>query len=250
MMCNCENCRTTNTRMELSDDRDGVNRSQKVQDNLSMVEGSFRPTRPAVSGYQEGLLKDYQEDKAMGLTNTNDFRPGRVAGINEAAGCGPVVKDSGKRQQFTSGMQRDTQEGKPRWDLAMDGPLLRYLYDDDPLVQAFFRWYDSGLLFDAAVVVELISEDDGGADVFLTSYSTLMAEGAIKYTERNWMQANGQAELARFRISACRHFWQWLFGHTDERHGAAVMFNLNGYHYVQDRLQQGDVGTTQPVRAL
>lgn len=34
------------------------------------------------------------------------------------------VKDSGKREQFSSGMQRDTQEGKVRFDLAFDGPLF------------------------------------------------------------------------------------------------------------------------------
>lgn len=35
------------------------------------------------------------------------------------------VKDSGKRQQFDSGMQRDTQEGKTLWHLVADGPMLR-----------------------------------------------------------------------------------------------------------------------------
>lgn len=35
-----------------------------------------------------------------------------------------TVKDSGERQQFESGMQRDTTEGKPRFDLVFDGPML------------------------------------------------------------------------------------------------------------------------------
>jgi dATP/dGTP diphosphohydrolase len=34
------------------------------------------------------------------------------------------TKDSGEREQFESGMQRDTQEGKLRWDLVFDGPML------------------------------------------------------------------------------------------------------------------------------
>lgn len=37
---------------------------------------------------------------------------------------GYEVKDSGKRQQFVSGMQRDVTEGKPRFDLVFDGPML------------------------------------------------------------------------------------------------------------------------------
>jgi len=35
------------------------------------------------------------------------------------------TKDSGKRQHFASGMQRDVQEGKTLWHLVTSGPLLR-----------------------------------------------------------------------------------------------------------------------------
>ena len=35
-----------------------------------------------------------------------------------------VTKDSGQRQEFSTGMQRDVQEGKPRYDL-LDLPMLR-----------------------------------------------------------------------------------------------------------------------------
>lgn len=36
-----------------------------------------------------------------------------------------VTKDSGERQSFETGMVRDTQEGKPRFDLIPTGPLQR-----------------------------------------------------------------------------------------------------------------------------
>lgn len=51
-----------------------------------------------------------------------------------------ITKDSGSRQEFESGMVRDTQEGKPRYDLIPTGPLKRLAdlyargaekYDDD-----------------------------------------------------------------------------------------------------------------------
>lgn len=38
-----------------------------------------------------------------------------------------VVNDSGKRKQFETGMQRDTTEGKVRFDLVFDGPLVKRL---------------------------------------------------------------------------------------------------------------------------
>jgi hypothetical protein len=37
---------------------------------------------------------------------------------------GYTVKDSGKREQFASGMQRDVTIGKARFDLVFDGPML------------------------------------------------------------------------------------------------------------------------------
>jgi hypothetical protein len=41
--------------------------------------------------------------------------------------CAPafVVKDSGERKLFESGMQRDTTTGKTRYDLLFDGPMLK-----------------------------------------------------------------------------------------------------------------------------
>lgn len=37
-----------------------------------------------------------------------------------------VTKDSGKRAEFDSGMRRDTQEGKPRYDLIPEPILTRW----------------------------------------------------------------------------------------------------------------------------
>lgn len=104
-----------------------------------------------------------------------------------------TVKDSGKRQQFESGMVRDVTEGKIDYTLVLDGPM-------------FERWAQH-----------------------LTS-------GAAKYDARNWMRAEGQEELDRFRSSALRHFIQWMRGDTDEDHAAAVMFNVNGVEYVKEKL--------------
>jgi hypothetical protein len=36
-----------------------------------------------------------------------------------------VIKDSGKREEYTSGMVRDTAEGKIDYTLALDGPMFK-----------------------------------------------------------------------------------------------------------------------------
>lgn len=108
-----------------------------------------------------------------------------------------IVRDSGARQVFDSGMVRDTTDGKVEWHRVADGPMLA-------------RW------------------------------AAHMTRGAAKYPDvgpnvANWMLAAGDAEYARFRASAFRHFMQWWYGETDEDHAAAVFFNINGAEYVRVR---------------
>lgn len=64
-----------------------------------------------------------------------------------------------------------------------------------------------------------------------------LTKGAAKYEPRNWMLANSREEMERFRTSAANHFVKWMRGERDEDHMAAVIFNLNGYEYVKERLE-------------
>lgn len=100
-----------------------------------------------------------------------------------------VTKDSGEHELYASGMVRDTEEGKARFDL-------------------------------------LIPDDVPYAEQMLTRFAELLARGAEKYSARNWELARGEVELARYKSSALRHLMQWVSGETDEDHAAAVMFNL------------------------
>lgn len=102
-----------------------------------------------------------------------------------------TTKDSGKHEEFDSGMRRDTQEGKARYDL-------------------------------------LFPKDVPYSAQFLTRVGELLARGAEKYSERNWEQAEGMVEMERFKASAMRHLAQWMAGEDDEDHAAAVVFNLLG----------------------
>lgn len=103
------------------------------------------------------------------------------------------VKDSGKREEYKSGMVRDVTDGKVDYSLVFDGPLIDRL-------------------------------------------ALHLTKGAIKYSKRNWMKANGNEELERFKESAVRHFRQWLRGDRDEDHFSAVVFNLNAYEYLREKL--------------
>ena len=63
-----------------------------------------------------------------------------------------------------------------------------------------------------------------------------LTKGSIKYNARNWMLANGNEELNRFKQSASRHFYQWMIGEIDEDHASAVFFNINSYEYLRNKL--------------
>src|SRR3990167_11259897 len=103
------------------------------------------------------------------------------------------VKDSGKREEFESGMVRDTTEGKTDYMLAFDGPMFK-------------RWAEH------------------------------LTKGAKKYEKRNWMKAQGQAELDHAMESLGHHFIQYLDGDKDEDHAAAIFFNINLIEYIKEKL--------------
>jgi len=112
------------------------------------------------------------------------------------------TKDSGQRQHYSSGMRRDSDSDKPRFDLI--SPL--------------------GLPFD---------------DQMLTRWAWLMARGADKYGVRNWERAKTWIEYHRFKASAWRHFMQWYYDQDDsEDHAAAVMFNISAAEFVRFKKDQ------------
>lgn len=110
-----------------------------------------------------------------------------------------VVKDSGKQEQFNSGMMRETATGKTNWWRVFVGPMLeRYA-------------------------------------IHLTKGATKYPD--VTPGTPNWTLAAGEEELARFKDSAARHFVQWLRGDRDEDHAAAVIFNLDGAEYVREKMR-------------
>lgn len=122
-----------------------------------------------------------------------------------------VTKDSGKRARFNSGMQRDTEDGKPRFDLMLP---LGVPYEEQ----------------------------------FITRLAALYARGSVKYDDRNWEKADSEVEMNRMKSSAFRHFMEWMAGEDDEDHAAAVAFNLNAYEttkYKVDKAAEQEKVTTR-----
>ena len=113
---------------------------------------------------------------------------------------GYITKDSGKRQEYNSGMVRDTQEGKPNFLLC-------------------------------------IPENVPYEEQLLTRFASLMTRGAEKYYDRNWEKANSKEEMDRFKSSALRHMMQWVCDEDDEDHASAVLFNITAYETTKYKLR-------------
>lgn len=112
------------------------------------------------------------------------------------------TKDSGERKDFNSGMRRDSDSTKPRFDLLTPKGQK---YEDTML----FRW------------------------------AMLMKRGIDKYGLRNWELANSEEELERFKASCYRHFIQWMSDIDDgEDHAAAILFNVNAVEFLKQKLRK------------
>jgi len=123
------------------------------------------------------------------------------------AGTAFVINDSGARQEFASGMVRDTAEGKTDFTSVLFGPMLK-------------RW-----------AVHLTKGRQKYPD----------PEPGIP----NWTLAEGREEYERAKQSLLRHTFAYLDGEQDEDHAAAMFFNVNLMEYVKDKA--GRVGDWQLV---
>lgn len=109
------------------------------------------------------------------------------------------IKDSGERQEFDSGMVRDTEQDKVDYTHTAQGPML-------------YRWA-----------------------MHCTRGNAKYPDPELG--KPNWMRAKGMAEYLRFKASAFRHFMAWFMGVHDEDHAAGVFFNINGAEYVKTNME-------------
>jgi hypothetical protein len=111
-----------------------------------------------------------------------------------------IIKDSGKRSEYESGMVRDIQEDKEMLDLL----------------------FPEGIPYEEQMIIRI---------------ATHLTKGAKKYTERNWEKASGAQEMIDFKRSAWRHFIKWYMGMEDEDHASGVYFNIMGFEAVKYKLK-------------
>jgi len=138
--------------------------------------------------------------------------PGDDLGGDTAADGIFTIKDSGERQQFESGMVRDTAEGKTDYTSVYFGPMFK-------------RW-----------AVHLTKGREKYPDT----------EPGIP----NWTLGSGIAEWIRARQSFLRHQEAWLAGHKDEDHAAAMYFNINLKENVEKKMSPEELQLVARIEAL
>lgn len=135
-----------------------------------------------------------------------------------------MIKDSGNRTVFESGAVRDVQSvEKGRCDLLPLGIVGKLIGDPILLCIHEFQQSDNvGHLYDALAQTPVIM-DFGDLSTMSLEVAIHMAEGAAKYSERNWELG---IPVGRFIDSGTRHYLKWLRGDTDERHDRAFCWNM------------------------
>ena len=109
--------------------------------------------------------------------------------------------DNKERVEFKGGGVRDSDAGRPRFDLLM------------PVVVPF-------------------------DDQYLTRIAKHMAKGADHYSPRNWERFGGVEELERCQASLSRHFMQYMMDADDgEDHAAAIYFNIMAIEYIKGKIR-------------
>jgi len=120
-----------------------------------------------------------------------------------------TIRDSGKREEFSGGMQRDTTEGKSRPDLVRDGPM-------------FLRWVahltKGAIKYVARNWMKATGHEE--YDRFLESTDR---HYTIWYT---WRKYGVNIEDANHPTT---------FPLTED-HAAALFFNVNGVEYLQEKM--------------
>ena len=104
-------------------------------------------------------------------------------------------------QQFPGGGQRESQAGRPRFDLLI---TLNTPYEQQ----------------------------------FLTRLARHMAKSLEKYPERNWEQFTDLEAVQRAESAAMRHIMQWMSGDSSEDHAAAVVFNLMAAEHAKQQMER------------
>ena len=133
-----------------------------------------------------------------------------------------AIKDSGARQEFSTGAVRDIQKGKGRCDLM---PLeVVYMLTHDIIIYYLGRFKDDGDTMNLLQVLSHFSRKVYDSyETMLMEVSKHFEEGAEKYGENNWQSG---LPVSCYLNSAIRHYLKYRRGDKDEDHARAFVWNI------------------------
>lgn len=143
------------------------------------------------------------------------------------------LKDSGNRILFKTGSNKDSYEGKGRYDLLPLYIIKEFLTPDNKAITTVLEHIHNAMI--SVEVTNKIAELKLAVDVFMEEVlqttmekkihmlAKLFEAGAIKYSERDWEKGR---PMEVYVDSSLRHLFQYLNGEVDEDHATAFMWNL------------------------
>lgn len=136
------------------------------------------------------------------------------------------IKDSGERQEFSTGAVRDIQTGKGRCDLMPLDIVSEFMAikpEKDYL--SYIADFQETENYESLIGAAASFADKYFADreTAVLEYAIQLENGAIKYGPRNWQKG---IPLDRYVDSGIRHYMKHLRGDDDERHDRAALWNM------------------------
>lgn len=136
------------------------------------------------------------------------------------------IKDSGERQEFSTGAVRDIQVGKGRCDLMPLDIVSEFMAikpEKDYL--SYIADFQETENYESLIGAAASFADKYFADreTAVLEYAIQLENGAIKYGPRNWQKG---IPLDRYVDSGIRHYMKHLRGDNDERHDRAALWNM------------------------
>ena len=175
---------------------------------------------------KEDVKEDIKEDpKKEAVKGPVKEAPKEVKTIPEAKVDSPI-KDSGERQEFSTGAVRDIQVGKGRCDLMPLDIVSEFMAikpEKDYL--SYIADFQETENYESLIGAAASFADKYFADreTAVLEYAIQLENGAIKYGPRNWQKG---IPLDRYVDSGIRHYMKHLRGDKDERHDRAALWNM------------------------
>ena len=147
----------------------------------------------------------------------------------------PVIKDSGKQREFSTGAIRDYAEGKGRCDLLPLDELADLLPSEviRNLAKLQKEPMNEKHIYEA--IKSFAEETKLPVETLMIEASKQYEGGALKYGENNWK--NGMPCWV-FLDCSIRHYLKWRRGDKDEPHDRAVLWNLMSLAWTMKNLPE------------